>query len=100
MVGFEGGQMPLERRIPKRGFTNIFSKKYEIVNVGTLNDNFDADGQVSIKNLKDKKIIKSRLAVKILGNGELKKALKIQANAFSKAAIEKIKSAGGKAEKI
>ena len=97
-IGFEGGQMPLARRIPKRGFNNIFRTEYAVVNVSDLN--LFQDGTVVdiellevsgfVKDLKD--------GVKILGNGEINKKLTVKANKFSKSAIEKIEKAGGKAE--
>jgi large subunit ribosomal protein L15 len=98
MVGFEGGQMPLLRRIPKRGFNNRFRKEYEIVNLDVLNDAFEAKSEVTGAILKEKGIVKSGNYVKILGNGELSKALVIKANAFSQKAVEKITAAGGKTE--
>ena len=97
-VGFEGGQMPLARRIPKRGFHNIFAKPLEFVNVSELNV-FEDGATVSIESLLDAGILsKCRYGVKILGNGELKKKLTVSANAFSQSAKEKIEAAGGKAE--
>ena len=98
--GFEGGQMPLTRRLPKRGFTNIFAKVYNEVNLVQL-DVFEQDTVVTPELLKEKGIIsKEKDGVKILGNGELSKKLVIKAHKFSKAAQEKIESAGGKAEVI
>ena len=97
-VGFEGGQMPLARRIPKRGFHNIFAKPLEFVNVSELNV-FEDGAAVTIESLLDAGILsKCRYGVKILGNGELKKKLTVSANAFSQTAKEKIEAAGGKAE--
>ena len=97
-VGFEGGQMPLARRIPKRGFHNIFAKPLEFVNVSELNV-FEDGAAVTIESLLDAGILsKCRYGVKILGNGELKKKLTVSANAFSQSAKEKIEAAGGKAE--
>lgn len=98
--GFEGGQMPLQRRIPKRGFTNIFKKEYAIVNVQDLN--IFADGtEVTIELLQDAGVIKGiKDGVKILGNGELEKKLTVKANRFSKQAEDKIAARGGKAEVI
>ena len=97
-VGFEGGQMPLARRIPKRGFHNIFAKPLEFVNVSELNV-FDDGAAVTVESLLDAGILsKCRYGVKILGNGELKKKLTVSANAFSQTAKEKIEAAGGKAE--
>ncbi len=98
--GFEGGQMPLYRRIPKRGFTNRNSKDIVAVNVEVL-EVFDNDTVVTIELLKERKIIKNpRDGVKILGNGELTKKLTVQVNAFSAGAKEKIEALGGKAEVI
>lgn len=98
--GFEGGQMPLYRRIPKRGFTNRNSKDIVAVNVDVL-EVFDNDTVVTIELLKERKIIKNpRDGVKILGNGELTKKLTVQVNAFSAGAKEKIEALGGKAEVI
>ena len=98
--GFEGGQMPLYRRIPKRGFTNRNSKTIVGINISAL-EVFDNDAVVSVETLVDKKIIKNpRDGVKILGDGELTKKLTVQVNAFSKSAVEKIEAVGGKAEVI
>ena len=98
--GFEGGQMPLYRRIPKRGFTNRNSKDIVAVNVDVL-EVFDNDTVVTIELLKERKIIKNpRDGVKILGNGELTKKLTVQVNAFSAGAKEKIEALGGKAEVV
>lgn len=99
-LGFEGGQMPLQRRIPKRGFNNIFATEYATVNVDALNA-FENGSVVNADALVDAGIIKKVLdGVKILGNGELTKKLTVQAAAFSKSAQEKIEAAGGKAEVI
>jgi large subunit ribosomal protein L15 len=98
-IGFEGGQMPIFRRIPKRGFTNQFRKEYEIVNVESLNK-FDAGTEVTPQILKEAGLTEKAKLVKILGVGDLKKALTIKVSAFSKSAIEKINVAGGKAEVI
>jgi large subunit ribosomal protein L15 len=99
MRGFEGGQMPLHRRLPKRGFTNIFRKEYAIVNVGRLEalegESFDPSRLVElglVRKLKD--------GIKILGTGELKRKIAVKAHLFSKSAIEKIQAAGGTAEVI
>lgn len=98
--GFEGGQMPLTRRLPKRGFTNIFAKVYNEVNLHQLNS-FEPDTIVTPQLLKEKGIVKKMNdGVKILGNGELNIKLTIRAHKFSKAAQEKIEAAGGKAEVI
>ena len=98
--GFEGGQMPLYRRLPKRGFKNRNSKEIVAVNISVL-ENFDNDAVVSVDTLIKKGIVKNpRDGVKILGNGELTKKLTVQANAFSASAKEKIEALGGKAEVI
>ncbi len=99
-LGFEGGQMPLYRRIPKRGFTNVFRKEWSVMNVSDLNC-YD-DGTVITPELlkQDGKVKQVKAGVKILGNGEIEKKLTVQANKFSKTAIEKIEAAGGKAEVI
>src|SRR6476659_5040523 len=96
MRGFEGGQMPLHRRLPKRGFTNIFRTEYSVVNVGDL----AALGQ---KTINQELLVKAGLCskndlIKVLGDGELKSALTVQAHKFSKSAEEKITKAGGKAQ--
>ncbi|MBF1134519.1 MAG: 50S ribosomal protein L15 [[Eubacterium] brachy] len=98
--GFEGGQMPLYRRIPKRGFTNIWRKEYEIVNVETLN-RFDNGTEVTPELLIAEGIVKQvKDGIKILGNGKLEKNLTVQAQKFTKSALEKIEAAGGKAQVI
>lgn len=98
--GFEGGQMPLYRRIPKRGFTNIWRKEYEIVNVETLN-RFDNETEVTPELLIAEGIVKQvKDGIKILGNGKLEKNLTVQAQKFTKSALEKIEAAGGKAQVI
>lgn len=97
---FEGGQLPLVRRIPKRGFTNIFKKEYALVNVSAL-DTFDNGATVDFAALKAAGLVNKPLdGVKILGNGEIKKKLTVQAAKFSGAAKEKIEAAGGKAEVV
>ncbi len=99
-VGFEGGQMPLIRRIPKRGFFNNFRKEFSVVNLRDLSV-FSANEVVDAEKLFDKGLITSKsLPVKVLGDGELNIALNVKANKFSKTAIEKITKAGGKAEEI
>src|SRR5579862_7314513 len=96
--GFEGGQMPLHRRLPKRGFSAPFSKSFAVVNVESLNA-FAAGNTVTPETLTGIGLVRAvRDRVKILGNGELKVALTVRAHAFSKSAQEKIASAGGKAE--
>lgn len=99
--GFEGGQMPLQRRIPKRGFVNIFRTEMAIVNVASLEKAFEAGETVTIDALIEKGLVKKVLdGVKVLGNGEITKALTVQANAFSDSAKQKIEAAGGKTEVI
>ena len=97
-VGFEGGQMPLARRVPKRGFNNIFAKPLEIVNLSALNA-FDSGAVVTAEALLEKGILsKCTYGYKVLGNGKITKKLTVQASAFSKSAQEAIEAAGGKAE--
>ena len=98
MRGFEGGQMPLHRRLPKRGFTNIFRTEYQVVNLERL-------AELGEKNITPELMVKNGLAgkndlIKVLGDGEVKSALTVQAHKFSKSAQEKITKAGGKAELI
>ena len=98
--GFEGGQMPLQRRLIKRGFKNLFKKEFQIVNLDTL-EKFFSDGEaVNPETLKEKGLISKTTDVKILSRGLINKPLMIKANRFSKGAIEKIRQAGGKAEVI
>jgi len=99
-VGFEGGQMPLQRRIPKRGFNNIFAKKVVAINVGTLNK-FEDGAVVDIAALTEKGIVKNSFdSVKILSNGTITKKLTVKASAFSEGAKAKIEAAGGKTEVV
>ena len=99
-LGFEGGQRPLYRRIPKRGFTNIWRKEWAIVNVDDLNK-FDNGTEVTPELLVENGLIKKVLdGVKVLGEGTLEKNITVKAHKFSKTAVEKIESAGGKAEVI
>ncbi len=98
--GFEGGQMPLYRRLPKRGFTNIFATEYAEINVEVLN-RFEDGAEITPELLKETGILKRQLdGVKVLGNGEITKKLTVKANKFSKSAVEKIEAAGGKVEVI
>jgi len=98
--GFEGGQMPLYRRLPKRGFTNIFAKEYSTLNIDRLNV-FEDGTEVTPELLLEMNIVKkAKNGVKILGNGELQKKLTVKAAKFSKVAAEKIEAAGGKVEVI
>ena len=99
-VGFEGGQMPLARRLPKRGFHNIFAKPLEAINVSAL-EKFEDGAVVDVQALLEKGVLsKCQYGVKILGNGEISKKLIVKASAFSASAKEKIEAAGGKAEVI
>lgn len=99
-IGFEGGQMPLYRRLPKVGFTNIFRKEYAIVNVSDL-DIFENGAVVTPEDLKQAGLVKAeKSGIKILGNGDLNKTLTVKAHKFSKTAEEKIAASGGKVEVI
>jgi large subunit ribosomal protein L15 len=96
MRGFEGGQMPLHRRLPKRGFTNIFKKQYALVNLGKLakleGDNFNPERLAElgvVRNLRD--------GLKVLGSGELTRKIRVEAHLFSRSAVDKIQKAGGEA---
>lgn len=96
--GFEGGQMPLHRRVPKRGFNNIFRQEYEVVNLDTLGERFEAGVDVTVELLRERGIITRTGRVKVLGRGEITKALTVHAHKFSGTAADKIAAAGGKAE--
>jgi large subunit ribosomal protein L15 len=100
MRGFEGGQMPLHRRLPKRGFTNIFKKEYAIVNISSLEklegSSFDAESLLKLGVIRKLK----PHGLKVLGSGDLKRQITVKANIFSKSALEKIQAAGGTAEVI
>ena len=99
-LGFEGGQMPLYRRLPKRGFTNIWGTEYTIINVDDLN-RFEAGTEVTPELLIAEGVVKQvKDGIKVLGNGTLEKSVVVKAQKFSKTAIEKIEAAGGKAEVI
>jgi len=99
--GFEGGQMPLQRRLPKRGFTNIFRVEKQAVNLGVIAAAFKAGETVAPEALQEKGMIKARKGpVKVLGSGDISIPLTIRANAFSSSAVKKIEAAGGKAEVI
>lgn len=93
--GFEGGQMPLVRRVPKRGFTNIFRQEYEVVNLERLDG---LEGDVTLETLVAMGLAGKNSSVKILGSGEVKRAINVQAHKFSKSARAKIEAAGGKCE--
>jgi len=99
-IGFEGGQMPLARRIPKRGFNNIFAKPLEAINVSAL-EKFDNGAVVDAKTLLDTGVLsKCEYGFKVLGNGSLSKSITVKASAFSESAKAKIEAAGGKAEVV
>jgi large subunit ribosomal protein L15 len=95
--GFEGGQMPLIRRVPKRGFTNIWKSEYAVVNLSQL---ADLDGDVTPETLVEHGLVRSGRKVKVLGDGEIGKALHVVASKFSKSAREKIEAAGGRCEEL
>jgi large subunit ribosomal protein L15 len=95
--GFEGGQMPLHRRLPKRGFTNIFRVEYEIVNLSDL-DRFDAGTAVNPESLAAMRLTRKNRPVKILGDGQIQKALTVSAHKFSASARSRIEAAGGRCE--
>ena len=96
--GFEGGQMPLQRRVPKRGFTNLFRKEYAVVNLGSLNA---LEGEITPERLVKEGLVKKLLSgVKVLGDGELTRPIVVKAHRFSKTALDKITRAGGRAETI
>ena len=99
-VGFEGGQMPLARRIPKRGFNNIFAKPLTAVNVSLFNRFEDGETVNAAKLLATGAVSKCEYGLKVLGNGELTKKVTIEANAFSETAKQKIEAAGGKAQVV
>lgn len=100
-IGFEGGQMPLQRRIPKRGFNNIFRKEFATVNISSLDKVFNDGDTVTIEALVASGLVKKTLdGVKVLGNGEISKKLTVQVNAYSETAKSKIEAAGGKAEVV
>lgn len=95
-IGFEGGQMPLHRRLPKRGFTNIFKKHWIEVSLAALDRNFDANTEITPEVLHKRGIIKkAKHDIVVLGNGDISKALKISAHRFTRSAKEKIEKAGG-----
>ncbi len=95
---FEGGQMPLIRRLPKRGFKNPFRVEYAVINVGHLNEICSDGDRVDVEYMLSRKLIKSNKPIKVLGEGELNKKLTVVAHAFSKSAVEKIEKAGGSVE--
>jgi large subunit ribosomal protein L15 len=100
-VGFEGGQMPLKRRVPKRGFHNPFSVEYAVVNLDTLGERFDAGTVVTLELLRERRLIPASAdRVKVLGRGEIGKRLTVHAHKFSGKAAEQIAAAGGAAETL
>ena len=96
--GFEGGQMPLHRRVPKRGFHNPFRVEYAVVNLDTLAERFESGVEVTPELLRERGLVQSDIRVKVLARGEIGKALTVRAHKFSGKAAEKIAAAGGKAE--
>ncbi len=100
-IGFEGGQMPLHRRLPKRGFTNIFKKRWLEISLASLEQHFEADAEITPEVLHERGLIKkAKYDVVVLGNGEISKPLRISAHRFTKSAREKIEKAGGAAVQI
>lgn len=99
-IGFEGGQMPLHRRVPKWGFKNRFKEHFDVVNLSALESQFSAGDTVDPQKLVEKGLLRTVSLVKILGEGTLSKALTVRAHRFSKSAIQKINQAGGKVEEI
>lgn len=100
-IGFEGGQMPLQRRLPKRGFTNIFKKQWIEVTLATLDERFEAGDEITPETMHSRGVIaKGKRDVVVLGTGELTKALTISAHRFTKGALEKIEGAGGTANVV
>lgn len=100
-IGFEGGQMPLQRRLPKRGFTNIFKKQWIEISLAKIEENFDVNEEITPEILHERGLIKkAKHDLVILGTGEISKALKISAHRFTKSAKEKIENAGGTATQI
>ena len=98
--GFEGGQMPLHRRLPKRGFTNIFRSEYAVINLDQLERLFEGSGEVTPEVLHSQGLAQGTQKIKVLGRGELTKALTVKAHKFSGAAAQKIQAAGGTAESL
>lgn len=98
--GFEGGQMPLVRRIPKRGFTNLFRVEYQVVNVQDLERLFEAGEEISVETMAARGLVRPKQLVKVLGMGELKKSLVVHAHKFSGSARSKIEAAGGRCEVV
>ena len=100
-IGFEGGQMPLHRRLPKRGFTNIFKKRWLEISLASLEQHFEADAEITPEILHDRGLIKkAKYDVVVLGNGEVSKPLRVSAHRFTKSARAKIEKAGGAVNQI
>jgi large subunit ribosomal protein L15 len=99
-LGFEGGQMPLYRRVPKRGFTNIFKTEFSVLNVADLERVFEAGAVVDAEALREAGLVKGRKKIKVLGNGDLSKKLTVHADKFSATAKSKIEAAGGTCQEI
>jgi large subunit ribosomal protein L15 len=100
-IGLEGGQMPLHRRLPKRGFTNIFKKRWVEISLASLEQHFEADAEITPEVLHERGLIKkAKYDVVVLGNGEVSKPLRVSAHRFTKSAKEKIEKAGGAAVQI
>jgi large subunit ribosomal protein L15 len=99
--GFEGGQMPLYRRLPKRGFTNVFSRKYAVLNVADLEERFNDGDTIDKQKILEVGLLKKTLSgIKILGTGEISKKLQVRVAAFSRSAVQKIEAAGGRIEVV
>jgi large subunit ribosomal protein L15 len=98
--GFEGGQMPLHRRVPKRGFHNPFREEYEVVNLDTLAERFDAGVDITPELLRENGLVNRGRQIKVLARGDISKALTVRAHKFSGKAAEKIAAAGGRAETL
>jgi large subunit ribosomal protein L15 len=96
--GFEGGQMPLHRRVPKRGFHNVFREEFDVVNLDTLSERFDAGTEITPELLQQRGLVSRKQRVKVLGRGDVTKALIVRAHKFSGKAAEKIAAAGGSTE--
>jgi large subunit ribosomal protein L15 len=100
-IGFEGGQMPLHRRLPKRGFTNIFKKRWVEISLASLEQHFEADAEITPEVLHERGLVKkAKYDVVVLGNGEVSKPLRVSAHRFTKSAREKIEKAGGAVNQI
>lgn len=98
--GFEGGQMPLQRRLPKRGFKNMFAVKYEVINLARLLAAFEGKAEITLDDIYDRGLCSLGSAVKILGEGDVTTAIKVEAHKFSASAVEKIRNAGGEAKAL